>query len=164
MALENVAHRLGTDRHAQVGEGADNPVVAPRTILLGHADDQGLNLLVDRRAAGSLVLWGAIKLLGHELAVPGEDGIGLDNGCQCLEGLFAQLLTDLGQRPAFAVRQPYTARDLAAENTIFRHQVLIAQQQFLIDSPRDICEEEFPVHCLFPTLLTVSLDGEYRRW
>jgi hypothetical protein len=27
---------LSTDRQAQVGEGADDPVIAPRAILLGH--------------------------------------------------------------------------------------------------------------------------------
>jgi hypothetical protein len=43
--------------------------------------------------------------------------------------------------------QPYTTRDLVAQNTIFGDKVLIAQQ-FLIDGPRDIRQQVFPVHRL----------------
>src|SRR3989475_4849280 len=45
MALEDVAHRLRTDRHAQIGEGADDPVIAPGAILLGYAYNQRFELL-----------------------------------------------------------------------------------------------------------------------
>ena len=44
MALEDVAHRLGTDCQAEVGQGADNPIIAPGTVLVGHADHQVLQL------------------------------------------------------------------------------------------------------------------------
>jgi hypothetical protein len=51
--------------------------------------------------------------------------------------LLAPLLVDLGERCALAVSQPHTARDLSAQDAILCHQVLVAQQQFLINSPRD---------------------------
>src|SRR5262249_14621185 len=102
VALENVAHRLGTDRQAQVGESADNPVVAPRAILPCHAHHQSFDLWVNHGPTGSLALWGAVKLLGHELPVPGQDGVRFDDLSDFLEGLLAQLLADLCQRLALA--------------------------------------------------------------
>ena len=49
------------------------------------------------------------------------------------------LLTNLGECFALAIRQPHTTCDLVAQDPILGHQVLVAQQQFLIDGPRDIC-------------------------
>ena len=89
---------------AQVGQGPDDAVIAPGAILLGHADNQGLQLRVYLGTAWGLALLGAVKFLGHELAVPGENGVGLDDGGDFLEGLLAQLLADLSQRLALAVR------------------------------------------------------------
>src|SRR5205085_79832 len=43
MALEDVAYCLVTDREAQVGEGSNDPVIAPGAILFGHTHDQGLD-------------------------------------------------------------------------------------------------------------------------
>src|SRR5262245_9187276 len=54
MALEDIAHSLVTDDQTEVSEGSDNPVIAPRTILLGHADNQGLQLWVNLRSSWSL--------------------------------------------------------------------------------------------------------------
>ena len=55
--------------------------------------------------------------------------------------------------------------DLAAKNAIFGHQVLIAQQKFLIDAPSDIRQQVFPVHCPppqpVPSLVMLSM-GESR--
>jgi hypothetical protein len=62
--------------------------------------------------------------------------------------LFAQLVADFGQRCAFAICQPHTTSELMAQDAILCHQILIAQQQFLIDGPRDICQQVFPVHGL----------------
>ena len=77
----------------------DDPVIAPRAILLGHADDQRLQLLGNHGATGSLALCGAIKLLGHELAVPTENGVGLDDRRHFRQRLLAQLLADVGEGP-----------------------------------------------------------------
>ena len=175
MALQDVAHGLVTDGVAQVGQGADDPIIAPGAILLRHAHHQRLQLLVDRGTARGLALLGAVKLLRHEFAVPAENRVGLDDRGHFLQGLLAQLLADLGQGLALAVAQPDTPLDLMAEDAIFGHQVLVAQQQFLIDCPRDICQQVFPVHRLSPqplsSLLTLSISErgaedkpKYGRW
>ena len=61
-----------------------------------------------------------------------------------------ELLAKLGQGFAFAIRQPQPARDLVAQDAILCHQILVTQQQFLINSPRDIRQQLFPVHHLSP--------------
>ena len=48
MALQDIAHGLVTDGVPEVGEGSDDPIIAPGTIFLRHADDQCLQLLVNR--------------------------------------------------------------------------------------------------------------------
>jgi len=55
---------------------------------------QGLDLLVDRGAAGSLSLFGTVKLLGDELAVPADNCVRLNDLRHLLQGLLAQLLAD----------------------------------------------------------------------
>src|SRR5262245_7431703 len=79
MPLQNVAHRLRTDRQAQVGQGADDPVIAPGAILPGYPDNQRFQLRVNVGTAWRLTLGGAVKLLCNQSAVPGEDGVGFDD-------------------------------------------------------------------------------------
>src|SRR5438445_2046096 len=150
MALEDVAHGLVTDRVPEVGEGADDPVVAPGAILLRHADDQRLQLLVNGGSPWALPVCGAIKLLGHELTVPAKNRVGLDDLGHLPQGLLAKFLADFGQRFTFPVTQPDAPLDLVAEDTIFRDQVLITQQQFLIDCPRDIRQQGLPIQASVP--------------
>jgi hypothetical protein len=42
----------------------------------------------------------------------------------------------------------YATFDLVTQHTIFGHEVLIAYQQFLIDSPSDIRQQVLPIHRL----------------
>jgi hypothetical protein len=84
----------------------------------------------------------------HELAMPTENGLGFDDRGDFLQGLLPQLLTDLGEGLALAIRSAHTARDLVAQDAIFGHQVLVAQQQFLIDRPCNVCEQCLPIHAL----------------
>src|SRR5262249_6579368 len=128
MALQDVPHGLVTDGVPEGRQGADDPVITPGAILVGHADDQRLQLRVDRGATWSLTLRRAVKLLRHELLVPAKNRVWLDDRGDSLEGLLAQLLTNGSQGRTFAIRQPHTACDLVTEDTILRHQVLIAQQ------------------------------------
>ena len=79
MAFQDIAHRLVTDRVPEVGEGADNPVIAPGVILPRHADDQRFELLVDGGTPGGLTLLGTVNLLRHQFAVPGENRVGFDD-------------------------------------------------------------------------------------
>ena len=64
MALEDVAHGLVTDGVAEVGQGADDAVVAPGAIFLGHAYHQRLELLVDRGAPWGRALLGTVDTSG----------------------------------------------------------------------------------------------------
>ena len=81
MAFQDVAYRLRTDCQAQVGQSADDAVIAPGAILPGHADNQRFELLVDFGTAWRLPRLGAVKLLGDQFAVPGQDGVGFDDCC-----------------------------------------------------------------------------------
>src|SRR5437879_328470 len=112
VAFEDVAHRLRTDRQAQVGQGADDAVIAPGAILLGYTHDQGLPLWVNHGATRSLTLGGAVTLLGHELTVPAKNGLGLDDRRHFLQSLLAQLLANLGEDFALAIAESYAPFDL----------------------------------------------------
>ena len=161
MAFEDIAYRLITHCQAEVGQGADNPVIAPRTILLGHADNQGFQLWVDLRSSWSLALGGAVKLLGHQFAVPAENRVRLDDRGHLLQGLLAQLLADLGEGCALSIGEAHAPLQLVAQDAILRHHVLIAHQQFLIDSPCDIRQKLWPIHRLspqsLPSIVTLSM-------
>ena len=87
MALEDVAHRLVADREAQVSQGADNPVIDSGAILLGHTYDQDPQLWINPGASRRLTLRRAVTLLGHELPVPAQNRVRLDDGGEFLQGL-----------------------------------------------------------------------------
>src|SRR5207253_9716579 len=97
MALEDVAHRLVADRQAQVGQRADNPVIAPGAILLGYTHDQGLQLWINHGASRRLTLLRAVTLLSHELPLPAKNRVRLDDRGHVLESLLTELLANLGQ-------------------------------------------------------------------
>src|SRR5207244_10060397 len=101
MTFEDVAHGLVTDRVPEVGEGADDPIVAPGAMLPGQANDQRLQLWIDGGTPWRLTLCGAVKLLRDELAMLAKNRDGFDDGSHFLQGLLLQLLTDVGQRLAF---------------------------------------------------------------
>src|SRR6266851_1200090 len=86
------------------------------------------------RTPWGLALLGAVKLLCDQCAMPGEDGVRFDDFRHFRQRLLPQLLADLGEGLALAIAQAYTTFDLVAQDAIFGHQVLIAQQQCLIDS------------------------------
>src|SRR5215510_13457883 len=125
MAFQDVAHRLVADSVPEVREGSDNPIIAPGTILARHAYHQRFHFLVDHGTAGRLPLRGTIELLRYEFAVPGQDGVGFDDGGHLFEGFLPQLLADLSQSLALAIAEAHAALNLAAQDTIFRHQVLV---------------------------------------
>ncbi len=99
-ALENIAHGLIADGIAQIGQGTGNAVITPRAILLGHLDDPLFEFLIDSGSAHGLTLSRAIKLPSHQLAMPGQEGLGFDDGGDLSEGLLTEFLTDLGQGSA----------------------------------------------------------------
>jgi len=96
MAFQDVAHGLVTDDISEIGQGADDAIIPPGTILLRHAHHQILYGLVNRGASRSLALWGAVELLGHELTIPAKNRIGLDDRGHVLQGLLPQLVANFG--------------------------------------------------------------------
>jgi len=66
--------------------------------------------------------------------------------CHLFQGSSAQALADLGQVDAVGIREPQAPFDLAPENSVFRRQVLVAQEKFLINRPGDVGEQSLPVH------------------
>ena len=138
MAFEHVAHGLSADRIAQMGQDTSDPIITPRAVLLGHADHQGLQLVIHFGAPGGLTLRGAIGLLGDQLAVPREDGVGCDDCGHLGQCLLSQPLPDLGEGLALPITQPHTPWDLLAQEPIFCHEILLAQQELVIHSARDI--------------------------
>ena len=156
MAFQDVAHRLVTDRIVQVGQGSDDPVVAPGAILPRHAHDQRLQRRVDRGAPWGLALLRAIKFLRHKFAVPAENRVGFDDVGDFLQYLLAQLMTDFRQSVALTITELHTPLDLVAEYPVLCRQILVAQQQCLIDSPRDVCQQCLPIHTPFTLRLSLS--------
>jgi hypothetical protein len=114
MPLEDVAHGLVTDGVAQVGEGPNDPVIAPGAIRLGHTDHQVLDLLVNTRTAYGLKDLRGVNRLVSTLTVPGEDGFRLGNGGNLSQGLLPQFGAKLSEFLTLAVGQLYTAVDLVA--------------------------------------------------
>jgi len=106
----------------------------------------GLQLWVNGGTPWSLAVCGAVTLLGHQCAVPAEHRVGLDDLGHFLQRLLPQFGADLGQGLPLAVTQPHAPCDLMAQDAILCHQVFMAQQQCLIDGPRDIREQCLPIH------------------
>jgi hypothetical protein len=157
VAFEDIPDGLGTDGISKMFQGASYTVIVPASVLSGYPHDQGLELPAGLRAAWWVPLLGPVKLLGDEFAMPGENRIGLDDCGNFLQRLFTQLPGDRGQGPTLAIGQAHTALQPLAENLVLRHEVFIAQQ-FLIDRPRDICQQVLPIHgSLPPPLLLRSL-------
>jgi hypothetical protein len=102
-------------------------------------------------------LRGTITLLGDQRAVPAENGVRLDDLRHFLQSLLAELLADLGEGLTLAIIQPDTPLKLVAQDPILRHEIFIAQQQLLIDRPRDIPQQVFPVHGISPAVFMFRL-------
>jgi hypothetical protein len=107
----------------------------------------------------------AVEFLGDELAMPGQNGVGLDNSGHFLQRLLAELPAGFSQRPVLAIAQLHTTHDPVPQKAIFRHRVFSAQQQFLINCPRDIREQFLPLReplhlGLYHPTLTHSINDE----
>jgi hypothetical protein len=136
MAFENIADRLVADAIAEVGHSTGNAIIAPRAILSGHAHDQILDLLTDAGTSNRRARQGVNRLV-HELAMPGEDGVGLRNRGYLCQSLLPEFVPQLGESCALGVGEWHPSVNLVAEDAVFRRQILIAQAEFLIDRARD---------------------------
>jgi hypothetical protein len=55
-----------------------------------------------------------------------------------LQRLLAQSLAQLGECLPLSVAQAHAARDLLAQNTVFRDQIFIANQEFPVHRARNV--------------------------
>ncbi len=133
MPLKNIPHGLIADGISQVLQGARDAVIAPGAILLGHAHHQVLQLLVYAGSSWRGPVLRAIKLLRHELTMPGQNRVGLHDGGNLLQRLLAQLLADLCEGFALAVGQVDPSLDLLTQDAVLRRQVFVAEQEGLVD-------------------------------
>jgi hypothetical protein len=74
----------------------------------------------------------AIELLSDQLPVPSQDRIGFGYTSDFPQGLPPDTLSDLGQGDALRIGQPQSGRKSGSEDPVFRRQILILQEQFLI--------------------------------
>src|SRR5215475_5661960 len=66
-----------------------DPVIAPGAVLLGHANDELLDLAPDPRSAWAATGFRAIELAGDKLAVPAQAGVWPGHRCDLGENLAA---------------------------------------------------------------------------
>jgi hypothetical protein len=86
-----------------------------------------------QRMADRLTWLEALTLLVDERAVPGEDSVRLGNGRELFQRLLAELLADLSQYFAIAVRQVQPTVDLLAEEAVLSYQILVAQPELFVN-------------------------------
>jgi hypothetical protein len=137
VTFQDVAHRLGANRIAQVRQRTHDAVIPPRAILAGHPHHQVFDRSTNARTANRRLGLGTITLLVRKHAVPSQDGVGLGNCRHFFQGLLAQLLAQLGERFAVAVRELDAPSDLLAEDAILGDQVRIVQPELFLNRRGD---------------------------
>lgn len=70
--------------------------------------------------------------------MPGKDGFEWNDLRDFLEGFSSEPFTDLRQAEPLCVSQPQTSLELIPKNLILPHQILVAEQQFLVDRTGDV--------------------------
>src|SRR5262245_8239738 len=126
--------RLIADLIPQIGQRPSDPVIAPITVLLGHANDELLDLAPDPRSAWAATGFRAIELAGDKLAVPAQDSVWPHYGGQSRR-------VWLARRPrAWGVHSAWPS------GCGFRGQIFVARQQLLVHRPRDVGQDPRPIH------------------
>ena len=106
MAAQNIPYCLIRHLMTQVGEGTDDPVIAPAGILSRHPDHQSFHFRRDRRATWILPVFRAVELLGHEPSIPGQDRVRLRDAGHLPQRLAAEPFSDLGQSCPLRIGKP----------------------------------------------------------
>src|SRR5262249_40614429 len=94
---KHVCDSLVRDVVAEICESAGDPIVAPRPVLLGHADDQGLDLRADLWPSRRGAHLGSIELAGDQTTVPAENRLRLGDTGDIGEQLPAEPFTDFSK-------------------------------------------------------------------
>ena len=120
MALQDIADRLIAYTICQIGQRPGNPVITPVPVLLGQTNDQLLDLARDPRPAWAATSFRAIELVGDQLAIPGQNGVGLSHSCDLGESRAAEPMPDFTKRGALGVRERALTMRFSAVKYSFR--------------------------------------------
>ncbi len=149
MALQHVPDGLIAHDVAKVCKGANDAVVAPASVLACEADDQILDISIDRGPAGVRSLLRAIELPRDEPSVPGQDRVGLDDVGHLLEGLAPELFPDLGESFPLPIGQAQSAAELPTQDLVLGREVLVSEEQLLVDGAGDVGTANFGTTAIF---------------
>src|SRR5438034_1002690 len=101
-----------------------NPSRAPGRIFFGHLDHELLDLLSDTRSATRSSLRIPIKLVGDQLLIPPQEGVGSDKGRHVLQALAAEWVGQRREATPFGIREAKaTTAELGFEHAVFRQKI-----------------------------------------
>jgi hypothetical protein len=79
----------------------------------------------------------------HVIRVPGQDGIWLCDTGHLNQSLAPESFADLGERGPLWIGQTQSRRQVSPQDAVFRSQVLVLEEQFLIDQASHV-RQSFP--------------------
>ena len=118
--LQNARDRRATNPMPEVLQRALDPGVAPPWILLGHPDDEPLNL---REHAAPARPSGVRPFPSDELPMPPENRIGRDDRGDLTELTTAHSVSVYGQSTAFLIGQADPVTEVRPENPVLFDQI-----------------------------------------
>jgi hypothetical protein len=84
--------------------------------------------------------------VGDQLAIPGQDGVGLSHSCDLGESRAAEPMPDFTKRGALGVRKLQASIQLVFQNAVLGGQIFIPRQQFFVHRPSDVGQHACPIH------------------
>ena len=78
--------------------------------------------------------------------MPTKDGLGSNDLGHLRQSLSAKTPANFGQTDSLRVGVPQSPLDLVPENPIFRHQVFVLKQEFLVHRAGDVRQQSLPIH------------------
>jgi hypothetical protein len=103
MAFEHVSHRLVRNVVAEIRQGTGNAVVPPTAVLLSHPDNESFQLRIDSPAWRDSSALGSVELLGNEVPVPSQNGVGFGHAGHLVQTFAAESFPDLGERGSLQI-------------------------------------------------------------
>jgi len=124
VATQDIAYGQLVDGMPQIRESTLDPSIAPGRIFFGHLDHELLDLLSDTRSATRSSLRIPIKLVGDQLLVPPQEGVGSDKGRHVLQALAAEWVGQRREAAPFGIREAKaTTAELGFEHAVFRQKI-----------------------------------------
>jgi hypothetical protein len=150
VAAQDIANGLVGDNLPQIGQRSDNAIITPAGVLSRQANDETLQLGIDPRPPDGGPLFGTVKLLSDQLAVPSQDSIRLGDRGDSLERFAAQTLADFRERGPLSIIEPEARGEMRLQNPVLRSEVFVPKHQLLIDEAGDVGPERSPLRAQRP--------------